>query len=207
MNVPPLCPVSPFAGLPATTGGADGLIATERDGLGIACLTARNGQTAALERLFHARFGIDLPGGPRRVCGHGVAAAGIAPESWLITCEDAADACAQSLRSALGGRGSVVDLSDAYAMLRLSGPKVRDSLARLVPLDLHERRFAPGAVAQTVVAHMSVTLWRLEEAERAAPVFEICVARSLAHSLYGVIRDSALEFGFGFEPAPHAPLA
>ncbi len=207
MNAAPLCPVSAFAGLPATAGGAGGLIATGRDGLGIACLTARNGQSAALERLFHERFGIALPRGPRRVRWHEVAAAGIAPESWWITCEDAANVLAESLRGAFAGHGSIVDLSDAYAMLRLAGPKVRESLARLVPLDLHERRFAPGDVAQTVAAHMSVTLWRLEAAQGSPPVFEICVARSLAHSLYAAIRDSALEFGFGFEPAPHAPMA
>lgn len=204
MSVSDLCPVSAFAGLPATKGSGGGLIATERE-LGIARVTARSRQRALLERLFHERYGIALPSGPRRACRRDVAAAGVAPESWMVTCESAGNDFAASLRSACGAHASIVDLSDACAVLRLAGPCVRATLAKLLALDLHERRFAPGDVAQTVAAHMSVTLWRLEQAQRGPAMFEICVGRSLAHELYGAIRDSAAEFGFEFEPAP-APV-
>lgn len=204
MTVTPVQPFSAFAGVPPE-GAAGAVIATERE-LGIARLTARNGQLEPLERLFHKRYGIALPKGPRRARWHELAAAGIAPESWMMTCEGASDAFAATLRSAFGGHASIVDLSDAYATLRLEGPRVRETLAKLVPIDVHERAFAPGDVAQTVAAHMSVTLWRLEDAGQDPPVFEICTGRSFAHSLYRAIRASAAEFGFVFRPvAASAP--
>lgn len=206
MTLTPPHPLSAFDGVPPE-GAAGAVIAIERE-LGIARLTARNGQREPLERLFHKRYGIALPKGARRARWHELAVAGIAPESWMMTCEGASDAFAATLRSAFGGHASIVDLTDAYATLRLEGPRVRESLAKLVPIDLHERTFAPGDIAQTVAAHMSVTLWRLEDAEQHPPVFEICVGRSFAHSLYRAIRASAAEFGFVFRAAvPSAPRA
>ncbi len=194
--------LSAFAGVPPE-GAAGAVIASECE-LGIVRLMARNGQLESLERLFHKRYGIALPKGPRRARWHEFAAAGIGPESWMMTREGAGDAFAASLSSAFGGHASIVDLTDACATLRLEGPRVRESLARLVPIDVHERSFAPGDIAQTVAAHMSVTLWRVENAEQDSPVFELCVGRSFAHSLYRAIRDSAAEFGFVFRPPPRA---
>ncbi len=205
MNEIPMQPLAAFAGV-APEGAAGAVIAIEREP-GIARLTARNGQLEPLDRLFHQRYGIALPKGPRRARCHQLAVAGIGPESWMMTCEGAGDAFALSLRSAFGGYAAVIDLSAAYATLRLEGPRVRECLAKLVPIDVHERTFAPGDIAQTVAAHMSVTLWRLEQAGQDPPVFEICVGRSFAHSLYRAIRDSAAQFGFEFRPVCRLAIA
>ncbi len=200
--VDPTCgPLCAFAGLPAIAGSGDGVVAKERDGLGIARITARDRQLAALERLVQRRFHLLLPKGARRTgCGE-VSLAGVGPESWLMTCENAGNAFAIGLRDSLGGPATVVDLSDAYVMLRLAGAKVRETLAKLVPVDLHERSFQVDDVAQTVAEHMAVTLWRLGDLAGGEAVFEISVGRSLARSLHGAIRESAAEFGFVFEPA------
>ncbi len=197
-------PVSAFAGSPATAGSAGGVLAAEREGLGIAGLTARRGQAAALQRLLRDRFDLVLPAGPRRTGSGELAVAGIGPQSWLMTREHAGNAFAIGLRASLGGHAAVLDLSDAYVMLRLTGARLRDTLAKLVPLDLHERSFRVGDVAQTVAEHMAVMLWRLEDTDRGEAAFELCAGRSLARSLYGALRDSAAEFGFVFEKAPHA---
>ena len=194
-------PLSAFAGLPATAGTGDGVVARERDGLGVARITARDRQLAALERLVERRFHLALPRGPRRASSGQLAAAGIGPECWLMTCESAGNAFAIDLRESIGAHAAVVDLSDACVMLRLAGARVREALAKLVPVDLHERSFQVNDVAQTAAGHMAVTLWRLEDLSRGEAVFEISVGRSLARSLHGAIRDSAAQFGFVFEPA------
>lgn len=193
-------PVSALAGVPAASGTAGAVTATERDGLGIARVTARRGQLEALGRRVHERFGIALPDGPRRLCSGEVAVAGIGPESWLLTCESGGNAFAAGVRDALRGHAAVVDLSDAYLVLRLTGARLREALAKLVPLDVHERSFRTGDVAQSVAGHMAVMLWRLEDS-RGEAVFELCAGRSVAHSLYRAIRDSAAQVGFAFEPA------
>ena len=93
---------------------------------------------------------------------------------------------------------SVSDQSSGYAILRLSGPMVRDTLAKILPIDLHERAFEPDRVASTTASHVGATLWRLADAVDGSPVFEIAVFRSLVGSFWHNLASSAAEFGLVF---------
>jgi heterotetrameric sarcosine oxidase gamma subunit len=186
---------STLAGLPAAVGSGRGVIATERDGLAIARIAARSGQAARLAQLFRAHFGIEPPNAPRRVARGDVGIAGIAPGVWLATRESGGNAFAESLRPLLDDCASITDQSDAYVILGLAGPKVREALAKLIPIDIHPRTFQAGAVAQTLCGYVNVMLWRLEDSG-GDPTFEIWVGRSLAISLYQAISHSSAEFGF-----------
>lgn len=190
---------SAFAGLPTAAGSGRGVIATERDGLGVARIAARSGQAAKVSELLRAQFGIEPPNGPRRASRGDVAIGGIAPGAWLATREGAGNAFAESLGSVLGDCASIADQSDAYAILRLTGPKVRETLATLIPIDMHPRDFKVNDVAQSVCGYMNVTLWRLEDTVQCDPAFEVWVGRSLAVSLHRAISHSAAGFGFMLE--------
>jgi sarcosine oxidase subunit gamma len=84
-----------------------------------------------------------------------------------------------------------VDQSDAYAVLRLEGPLLRETLAKLVPLDLHARAFKVGDVAATLAAQMGALLWRLEDDAGGQPKFELAVARSMAESFWHELAQHA----------------
>ena len=187
---------SALAGLPATAGSGGGVVAAERDGLGIARIAARRGHAGRMSELFRANFGIEPPSGPRCTTRGGVGIAGIGPDTWLATRDPAGSAFAQSLRSLLGECASVSDQSDAYVILRLAGPAVRAALAKLVPIDIHPRSFRVGDVAQTLCGYVNVTLWRLEDVDTGDPAFEIWTGRSFAASLHQAISHGAAEFGF-----------
>lgn len=187
---------SAFAGLATAVGSGRGVIAAERDGLGIARIAARRSQVARVSELLRARFGLEPPQAPRRANGGDVAVAGFGPGTWLATRDNAGNAFADSLRSLLGDSASVSDQSDAYVILRLTGRKVRETLAKLIPIDIHPRSFQVGDLAQTVCGYMNVTLWRLEDAAESQAAFEIWAGRSLAVSLHQAISHSAAEFGF-----------
>jgi sarcosine oxidase subunit gamma len=182
------------AGVAEASNGTRGVVAAERDGLGIATVLARAGQIATLERRCREDFGIDLPREPRRAVSNDLSIAGTGPEAWLAIRERGGNAFASSLASALDGCASVSDQSDSYAVLRLNGPKVRQTLAKLVPIDVHDRAFPVGAVAGTVAAHMGALLWRLDDEEGTA-VFELAVFRSMAGSLWHALASCAAEFG------------
>ncbi len=62
------------------------------------------------------------------------------------------------LRGKLPGGCSVVDVSDYYTVIRLSGEKVRAVLASGTPLDLHRSVFSKGQCAQTRFGTASVLL-------------------------------------------------
>jgi methylglutamate dehydrogenase subunit D len=190
-----LTPLSAFTDVPYAATSAAGLVVAARDGLGIATVRPRKGQIAALAQFTRARFGIDLPAGPKRAAVGGIAFAGIGPAAWLVTCEQGGNAFAASLEEALGDSASVTDQSDGYAVLLMTGPKLRDVLVKILPIDLHPRAFKQDAVAATVAAHMGVTLWRLGDAADGSPVFELAVFRSFARSFWHALSSHAAEFG------------
>jgi heterotetrameric sarcosine oxidase gamma subunit len=101
-----------------------------------------------------------------------------------------------TLREAVEDLAAVSDQTGGYAVLRLTGPRVRDALAKFIPLDLHARAFEPGAAASTSASHIPVTLWRLADDSDGQPVFEIAAPRSYAGSFWHVVTESAAEFGF-----------
>jgi len=110
--------------------------------------------------------------------------------------EGGSNTFAASLQHSIGDLASISDQSDAYALLRLTGPRLLDTLAKLIPIDLHPRAFGPGVTASTLASHIAVTLWRLEDAEDGSPTFELAVFRSFTAAFWHALAESAAEFGF-----------
>jgi heterotetrameric sarcosine oxidase gamma subunit len=100
-----------------------------------------------------------------------------------------------SLSRKLEGLASVVDQSDAYGVLRLSGPSILEVLAKGVAIDLSAPAFPAGSVAATVVAHIGVTLWKVDE----TPTIHVAVARSYAGSFLHWLETSAAIYGMIME--------
>jgi methylglutamate dehydrogenase subunit D len=191
---------SAFAGLALASAADRGVRVAARDELAIATVLVRNGCLAQLTQRLQERFGIELPHGPRRAAVGAVALAGTGPHAWLATSEEHGHGFGRLLKETVGDAASVADQSSGYAILRMTGPKLREALAKILPLDLHPRGFVPGDVASTIASHVGATLWRLEDTDD-CPVFEIAVFRSLAGSLWHTLTDSAAEFGFVSERA------
>jgi sarcosine oxidase subunit gamma len=189
----PLVARSPFVDLAAVAAGP-GVFVSDRDGIGLATVLVRKGQMDALAAPMRTHWGLDMPRGLRRTSANGVAFCGLGPEGWLAT-SNAGDGFLNTLRRALGNNASVVDQSGGYAVLRLTGPKVREMLAKGVPLDLHPHAFKVNDIAVTVVSHIGAILWRLEDGAHDAPAFEVAVFRSLAGSFWHWLAESSAEFG------------
>jgi heterotetrameric sarcosine oxidase gamma subunit len=196
MTQPPLTPRAPFMSLAFSPAGGRGVLVLDRDGLGIATVLSRKNSSGALAARVREQFGIELPHGPQRVTAGDVAFAGIGPETWLATSEMDGHRFAASLKEGLSPVAAVADQSSGYAILRLTGPKLRHALAKLVPIDLHARAFRVGDVAATIASHIGTTLWRLEDATDGSPVFEVAIYRSFAASFWHGLSSSAAEFGF-----------
>jgi methylglutamate dehydrogenase subunit D len=174
--------LTPRAAFPAAMARhqANGIVVVERDGLGLATMQARKGRLDALRRRVRDEFGLELPMRPQRASSGGVAFAAVAPMTWLASSEGGGPAFAAHLAGLTADAAAVADQGDGFAVLRLSGRDVRELLARLVPIDVHERAFPVGSVASSVAGHVGVTLWRLDDAD-GAPAFELALYRSFAH--------------------------
>jgi sarcosine oxidase subunit gamma len=171
--------------------GKAGVTARLLDGFGLASLIVAPGDMAALTKMAESRLGATLPQTPKIVTGAACEAIWSGPGQWLLRTPSREGVAALMPLSA---HGALSDQSDGRAAVRVSGPRVRDMLAKGVMLDLHPEAFAVGDAALTGIAHVGVHLWRLPDGPEGA-VFEIMAPRSMAGSFWSWFAASVAEFG------------
>jgi sarcosine oxidase subunit gamma len=171
--------------------GEPGLVITERLGLGLATVAARRG--APVRAAVKSSYGVDLPDDATVGQGSQVSFVGYGPGQWLAVSETRAGAArARDLKQRLKGLASVSDQSGGRTVLRLSGPRARDVLAKGLPIDLHPRAFGPGSAATSTISLMGVQLWQVDD----VPTYDIVLFRSLSASFWRWLIASAAEFGY-----------
>ncbi len=84
-----------------------------------------------------------------------------------------------------------MDLSDARAIIQVSGPKAIDTLAKGISIDLHPNTFTHEHAASTFAAQLGMTIWKSEDSS----VFNISVFRAFGSSALQWLITSASEFG------------
>jgi len=178
-------------------GGDRPVVIAERPGLAVMQICARRGKTAELAAAIRDVSGLDLPRGPKRAASNGLAVIGMGPHEWLAVAEgDRGRAALARVKEAGEGFASFVDQSHAKAILRLSGTRARDVLAKGCGLDLHQRAFKPGDAATTQIALIPCQLSQLDE----TPTFELSVPLGYAGSFWSWLSASAAEYGFEVKP-------
>ncbi len=137
----------------------------EIDGLG---LTILRGGGAAFRAAAADALGFGLPETPNTVSGR---ALWLGPDEWLIASDsDVAGALENALE---GEHCAIVDVSEARAVLELSGAGALDVMASGCRLDL--QALGPGSCAQTALARAHVLLEPREDG-----VWRLYVGRSFA---------------------------
>jgi sarcosine oxidase subunit gamma len=114
-----------------------------------------------------------------RICG---------PAEWLAVSQTAGSETVSGLLSQISG-ASVVDQSDGKVLMAISGPSVRQILAKSVAVDLHPQAFAQGHSANMLFGHVAVNL-----ARSGPDAFEIIAPRSFAGSVYEELMEMGREF-------------
>jgi heterotetrameric sarcosine oxidase gamma subunit len=162
-----------------------------REHITMVSLAAWDGQSEKVQSVIQSIYGHSLPQRPVRVGGMEVSFLWFGPDRWMAVGErDGGRDLEENLKRHLHGLAAVVDHSDGRAVLRLSGARARDVLAKGLPLDLHPRVFKANDVAITHASHIGVLLWQVDD----APTYDIAVPRSYAHSFSDWLLDAAEEF-------------
>jgi heterotetrameric sarcosine oxidase gamma subunit len=154
---------------------ASSLTVTERPTMGIATIMGRKGIDPEAIGLV---IGASPPKGPTRVEGERLALIGTGPHTWLALTETPEPGWSWKLADKLVGLASVSDQSGAYVLVRIAGKDARRVLQRGAFIDLHPSVFRTGSVATTVIAHIGVIFWQLDD----APTFEVATFGSYAFS-------------------------
>jgi sarcosine oxidase subunit gamma len=174
-------------------GGEPGVIIVERLGLGLATVAARKGQANALKAAVADAYGVDLPDTSRAVAGPGVTFIGYGPGQWLAISESlSAESLARDLDQKLKGLASISDQSGGRTVLRISGPRARDVLAKGLPIDLDPRAFPLGSAATSTISLMGVQTWQTDDVRS----YDIAMFRSVSQSFWRWLTASAAEYGY-----------
>jgi len=145
------------------------------------------GGAPALARALHEHAGLALPETGGWVGDDMLALLWCAPGQFLAVGDAAAT---RRLAGALPAQTLAIDLSGGRMVVRVSGASARDVLARCVPLDLHPRAMRPGRVATTLVAHIGVQIWQIND----APTYDVASPVSYAGSLRKALELSGARF-------------
>jgi sarcosine oxidase subunit gamma len=171
--------------------GTPGLRVHELTDVALASIVARRGQATAAATAAERSFGCRLPDRARVELGHDIAFLWVGPGQWLAVTGLATTDLESRLAGPFAGVAAVVDQSGGRVMLELEGPRVRDVLAKGFSIDLDPRVFTAGRVAATLVAHLHVQLWQVDD----APRYRILVVRTYFASFWRWLGSSAAEFG------------
>jgi sarcosine oxidase subunit gamma len=117
------------------------------------------------------------------------------PSQWLAV--SVRSEMPDELAADLKGIAAVTDQTDARAVLRLRGTRVRNALAKGCPVDLHPRVFRRGDTIITVIGGIGVQIWWADVDD----ALHLAVPRSMAGSLWSWLLPSAHEFGVEVLPA------
>ena len=178
--------------------GEPGIVVSERIGLGLATVAARKGQAEALKAAVASAYGVQLPASSRvaegrDAQGSAVSFIGYGPGQWLAVSESFAnEALARDLQDRLQGLASISDQSGGRTVLRISGRRAREVLAKGLPIDLDPRAFPLGSAATSAISHMGVQIWQSDDTRS----YDIAIFRSLSESFWRWLTASAAEYGY-----------
>lgn len=116
----------------------------------------------------------------------------LAPTRWLCVSPGHRPGIpVDALRAACGESVAVVDVSHGRTVIRISGPKARETLLKGPPIDLHPSVFGPGSAVQSIMAHCGVLLTCVDE-----DTFDIYCFRAFGQHLWEWLVEASLEFGY-----------
>jgi len=137
-------------------------------------------------------LGIDLPLEPNTTTSDNlVTLFWLSPDEWLLVTPDENDTTqVDALRSAINGLfAKLTDISGGQTIIRITGEKTLDLLARGCTFDLHPRVFMQGQCAQSTIAKSPALIHKVPGDD--AHVVDVIVRRSFADYLWRWLEDAA----------------
>jgi heterotetrameric sarcosine oxidase gamma subunit len=184
---------------------AAGLAMAELGGFELVQVMARRGQWSATDQACKEAYGKSAPAGPQAIEANGALLVWSGPDQFLVLSARGGNSTMERARLAFAGMASLSEQSDGRSLIRISGPRARDLLAKVCSLDLHPAVFPVGTAAATSIDHTPVNLWHGAdngaENGNSEATFYLLVFASFAESLWHTLLDSGAEYGIAIDAA------
>ncbi|MFT4962690.1 MAG: sarcosine oxidase subunit gamma [Paracoccaceae bacterium] len=112
----------------------------------------------------------------------------MSPDEVLVMCAyDTVEATLANMQKTLGETHAMaVNVSDARAVFRVSGPYAPEVMAKLCPVDLSPEAFKPGMFRRTRMAQVPAAFWMCDD-----QTFQIVCFRSVADYVFELLKIAA----------------
>lgn len=166
----------------------DGYVKVEETGLRGMITVRGNLASTKLKNAVKAATGAAMPKQRQISIADEGAVAWMSPdELLLLVAYDKVNEVIAAFEEAMAGQHFLaVNVSDARAMFRLSGDKVREVIAKISPVDMAQGEFNTGDFRRTRMAQIPAAFWMADE-----QTVEIICFRSVADYAYGLLKDAA----------------
>ncbi len=163
----------------------DGIVAVREDGLQGMITLRGDLSAAAVGSAIKDVAGLAVPEGGRISGDRTGGLCWMSPDELLLLCpHEDADANVERLQQGVKDTHSlVVNVSDARALFRVSGPAAREVMAKLCPVDFSPDAFTPGMFRRTRMAQVPAALWMSDDG-----TFHIICFRSVAEYVFGLLK-------------------
>lgn len=172
--------------------GTPGVTLSIRHPAEIVTVIARKGKNRAVSTALKKHYGLACPKPGEHSTVNGVSLQWCGQDQWYAVADEAGG---MDLYNALSNRlkasASVSDQSHGRVIIRISGPKARNVLAKGTPVDLHPDAFGPGRCGVSQIAHIGVHI-----AQTGPDDFELSLFRGFAESFWDWLTEMAGEFGY-----------
>lgn len=130
-------------------------------------LAIPNGGKALLSARVQQVYGVSLPetGKSSHAQTDNARLFGMARDQIFLLFDDPGGDPVAHVAGRLGETAYLVDQSDSWVLLSISGKDARTALERICPLDLHPDNFPVGSVARTVMEHHAGIVARTESSQ------------------------------------------
>lgn len=161
--------------------------------LSLALVQARRNGAGACREALASALGLILPEPGRAATAGTTTAIWLQPGCWLVAApRGPGGELIRRLTACCAQNAAIVDQTHGKVVLRLSGRRVRDVLAKGCRIDLHPRVFGPGRAASTIIAQVACVVVQIDD----SPQFDLIVPSTLAESFSEWLSASAAEYGY-----------
>ncbi|TMM54243.1 sarcosine oxidase subunit gamma [Sulfitobacter sabulilitoris] len=131
---------------------------------------------------------LSLPGPGQAVLSGDDGVAWMSPDELLVMCayDDVQARLARMTKATQGKHALAVNVSDARAVIEVSGTRAREVVAKLAPVDLSPDAFTPGMFRRTRMAQVAAAFWMHDDT-----TFRIICFRSQARYVFDLLKVAA----------------